>query len=132
MKDPILHVNKCCIECAQTDTQQHVVWLEKSETELIRLHLSPGWGGGGGGAGGGTLILSYIHRLGSFLGFNILNSNIFLFIFFWGGGVQIFRKINIFGGMKILGGNHKIGLYLGFISTPKESSNAYTFVLTFS
>ena len=48
--------------------------------------------------------------------------------FFWGGGVKVlnfnisgvFRKMNIFWGMKILciffGGNHKIGLYLGVIS----------------
>ena len=55
---------------------------------------------------GGTLIFSYILRLG----FKILNFNIS-----W-----VFRKINIFLGMKILwiffGGHHKIGLYLGVIS----------------
>ena len=54
-----------------------------------------------GGGGGGTLILSYIHRLGSFLGFKILNSNIFfyfflfffyLFIFFFWGGVRFSEK----------------------------------------
>ena len=58
----------------------------------------------------GTLIFSYILRLGSFLGFKILNLNILLG----------FRKINIFWGMKILsiflGGHHKIRLYLGVIS----------------
>ena len=31
----------------------------------------------GGGGGGGTLIFAYIRRLGSFLGFKILNFNIF-------------------------------------------------------
>ena len=36
----------------------------------------------GGGGGGGTLIFSYIHRLGSFFGFKILN----LTILFGGGG----------------------------------------------
>ena len=55
--------------------------------------------------GGGTLIFSYIHRFGSFLGFKILNFNIF-------GG---FQKINLSLGMKILWiffrGHHKIGLY---------------------
>ena len=48
------------------------------------------------GLGGGTPIFSYIRRLGSFLGFEILNFNIFWgggggfqnsFFFFWGGGV---------------------------------------------
>ena len=42
--------------------------------------------------GGGTLIFSYIRWPGLFLGFKILNFNIF-------GG---FRKLNIFWGMKIL------------------------------
>ena len=42
--------------------------------------------------GGGTLIFTYIRRLGSFLGFKILNFNIF-------GGVQ---KNEYFCGMKIL------------------------------
>ena len=59
---------------------------------------------------GGTLIISYIRRLGSIFRFKILN-----FILLGG-----FRKINIFGGMKILwiflGGHHKIGLYLGVMS----------------
>ena len=62
-------------------------------------------------------MFSYIHRLGSFFGFKILNFNIFYgfsekiiffwvrrfcgyFFFFWGGG----------------GGHHEIGLYLGVIS----------------
>ena len=35
---------------------------------------------------GGTLIFSYIRRLGSFLGFKILNFNIFFFFFGGGGG----------------------------------------------
>ena len=68
-------------------------------------------GGGGGGGGGGTLIFPYIRRLGSF--FLVQN---FEFQYFLG----VFRKINIFLGMKILliflGGHHKIGLYLGVIS----------------
>ena len=54
---------------------------------------------------GGTLIFSYIRRLGSFLGFKILNFNIF-----WG-----FLKYEYFWGVKILwiffGGHYKIGLY---------------------
>ena len=61
--------------------------------------------------GGGTLIFSYIHRLGSFLGFKILNLTI-------GGGGGGQKKY--FFGMKILwiffGGHHKIGLYSGVIS----------------
>ena len=48
---------------------------------------------GGGGGGGGYLIWSYIRRLESFLGFEILNFNIF-----WG----FHKNMNIFGGMKIL------------------------------
>ena len=63
-----------------------------------------------GGVGGGTLIFSYIHRLGSFFGFKILNLTIF-------GG---FQKKYFFGGMKILWiflrGHHEIGLYSGVIS----------------
>ena len=43
--------------------------------------LADGWVGfvvsRGGGGGGGTLIFSYIRRLGPFLGFKILSSNIF-------------------------------------------------------
>ena len=35
-------------------------------------------GGGGGGRGGGTQIFSYIRRLRSFFGIEILNFNIFL------------------------------------------------------
>ena len=51
----------------------------------------------------GSLIFSYIGRLGSFLGFKILNFNIFFLVF---------RRINIFGDMKtlwiFLGGPYKI------------------------
>ena len=46
---------------------------------------------GGGGGGGGTQIFSHIRRLGSFLGFKILNFNIFM----------DFQKNKYFGGMKI-------------------------------
>ena len=61
--------------------------------------------------GGGTLIFSYIHRLGSFLGvFKILNFTIF-------GG---FQKNKSFLGYEdfvdIFWGHHKIGLYSGVIS----------------
>ena len=63
------------------------------------------------GGGGGTLIFSYIRRLGPF--FWVQN---FEFRYFLG----VFRKINIFLGMKILwiffGGHHRIGLYLEVIS----------------
>ena len=48
---------------------------------------------GGVVGGGGTLIVSYIRRLGSFFG--VQN---FKFQYFLG----FFRKINIFGGLKIL------------------------------
>ena len=62
------------------------------------------------GWGGGTLIFSYIYRLGSFFWFQILNLTIF----------GVFRKMNIFWGMKILWifvwDHHKIGLYLGVMS----------------
>ena len=50
---------------------------------------------------GGTLILSCIHRIGHYLGFNIFNFNtffylfIYLFIFFFLGGGGV-RKMNIF------------------------------------
>ena len=58
----------------------------------------------GGGGGGGTPIFSHIRSLGPFLGFKILNFNIF-----WG-----FQKNEYFWGIKILwifwGGHHKIGL----------------------
>ena len=51
---------------------------------------------------GRTLIISCISRLGSFLGFKILNVNIF----------GVFRKINMFWGMTIFWifplGHHKI------------------------
>ena len=54
---------------------------------------------------GGTLIFSHIRRLGPFLGFKILNFNIF-------GG---FQKINIFLGYEdfvdIFWGHQKIGLF---------------------
>ena len=58
--------------------------------------------------GGVTLIFSYICRLGS-----IFFGSKFLISIFFG----VFRKINIFLGMKIVwiffGGHHEIGLYLG-------------------
>ena len=61
--------------------------------------------------GGGTLKFLYIRRLGLFFGVQ----NFWIAILF-----LVFRKMNIFGGMKILwtffGGQHKIGLYLGVIS----------------
>ena len=61
-------------------------------------------------SGAGTLICSYIHRLEPVLGVQNFDFNIFVF----------FRKINIFGALKILwilfGGHHKIGLVLGVIS----------------
>ena len=64
-----------------------------------------------GGGGGGTLIFSYIRTLGSFFGVQ----NFEFQYFCW-----VFRKMNIFGGMKILwiffGGHNKIGLNLGVIS----------------
>ena len=46
--------------------------------------------GGGGGGGGGTLILSCIHRFGTFFGLKLLNLNIF----------RVFRTMNIFGGFQ--------------------------------
>ena len=56
------------------------------------------------GGGGGTLIFSYIRRPGLYLGFKILNFNIF-------GG---FEKSVYFWGYEdfvdIFGGHHKIGL----------------------
>ena len=62
------------------------------------------------GRGGGTLKFLYICRLRLFLGFKILNFNIF-----WG-----FQKNEYFLGMNILWiffrGHHKIGLYLKVIS----------------
>ena len=70
----------------------------------------PSGGGGGGGVGGEALISSYIRRLGTF--FWVQN---FDFQYFWGVSEKKY-----FLGMKILwiflGGNHKIGLYLGVIS----------------
>ena len=47
----------------------------------LRVKQTHRGGWGGVGWGGGTLIFSYIRRLGSFLGFKILNFN----FFFWGG-----------------------------------------------
>ena len=62
------------------------------------------WVGSGGGGGGGTLIFHTYVGSGYFLGFKILNFNIF-----WG-----FQKNEFFFGMKILwiffSGHHKIGL----------------------
>ena len=46
--------------------------------------------------GGGTQIVSYIHRLGPFLGVQHLEFRISIF----GGGGQ--KKMNIFEGIKIL------------------------------
>ena len=67
--------------------------------------------GGGGGGGGVNLIFSYIHRLGSFLGVQNFEFH------HLGRGI---RKMNIFGGLRILWiflwGHHKKGLYLGVIS----------------
>ena len=61
--------------------------------------------------GGGTLIFSYIRRLGPFFGSQLSEFQ----YFFW-----VFRKVNIFWGMKILWiffwGHPKIGLVLGVIS----------------
>ena len=55
--------------------------------------------------------------LGLFSGLQNYEFQYLFFFFFWEGG---FRKINIFGGKKILwiffGDHHKIGLYLGVIS----------------
>ena len=65
-----------------------------------------------GGGGGATLIFSYIHRLGSFFGFKILD------LTFLGG----FQKKYFCGGMKnlwiLLGDHHKIDyiVYSGVIS----------------
>ena len=71
--------------------------------------FAPG-GGGGGAGGGGTLIFHTYIGSGHFFGSK------FRISIFWG----VFRKMNIFGGMKILWiffwGHHKIGLYLGVIS----------------
>ena len=57
----------------------------------------------------GTLIFSYIRRLESFFGFQILNFNSFL-------GFQKNRPKSFFLGMKTLWCHHKLGLYLGVIS----------------
>ena len=63
-------------------------------------------GGEGGGGGGGYSDISYIRRLGSFLGFKTLNFN--FFFFFGGGWVQ---KNDFLGGMKIL------WIFFGVIAT---------------
>ena len=68
--------------------QKEMFEISDLKREILHLRsvcFPPGWGWGGG-----TLIFSYIRRLGLF-GFKILNFNIFFF-----------RKLNIFGGMKIL------------------------------
>ena len=79
------------------------LWLF-SQTPCIHLGIPRG----GGGGRGGTLIFSHIRRLGPF--FWVQNSEISIFL-------GVFRKINIFGGMKILWiffwGHHKIGLVWG-------------------
>ena len=65
------------------------------------------WGGGGV-----TLIFSYIHRLGPFFSFKILNFNTL-----GGGGGQrneYFLECEDF--VDIFLGHHQIGLYLGVIS----------------
>ena len=66
--------------------------------------------GGRRGGGGGTLIFLYIRRLCLFLGFKILNFDIFLG----------FQKNKYILGYEILWiffwGHHKIGLYLEVIS----------------
>ena len=58
---------------------------------------------------GVTLIFSDIRRLGPFLGVQNFEFQYFLFIYFLGGRGGV-RKMNIFGGMKIvwifLGGHH--------------------------
>ena len=55
----------------------------------------------------------FIHRWAqAILGFKILNINIFFF--FLGGGVR--KNEHILEYKDILGGRHKIGVYLGFIS----------------
>ena len=53
------------------------------------------------GGGGGTLIFSYKHRLGSFMGFKILNLTIWGLGGGGGGGGGGSEKI-FFGGMKFL------------------------------
>ena len=69
-----------------------------------------------GGGGGGTLLFSCIQRLGSF--FEVKNFEFHIF--------ESFQKKKI-GGYKdlvdILGGHHKIGLYLGVSSqlVPKST-----------
>ena len=62
---------------------------------------------------GGTQIFSYIRRLGSFFVVQKFEFQYLFIFFFGGGGVQ---KNDYYCGMTILGGHHKIGLYLGVIS----------------
>ena len=83
------------------------------------------------GGGWGTLIISYMRRFGSFFGFEIFNFNIFWgfqknkYIFGYEDFVDIFFFLG--GG----GGHHKIGLYLGVISSciiphkPMKSDERY-------
>ena len=71
-------------------SQNNVVIFQIQPILIINIVQSTSQGGGGGGRG--TLIFSYIHRLGSFLGFKIVNFNIF----------GVFQKMSIFWGMKIL------------------------------
>ena len=63
----------------------HLSLLLKVNHCLIEIGFGPACTPGRGGGGGGTLIFSHIRRLGSFLGFKILNFNIF-----WG----IQKKLN--------------------------------------
>ena len=62
----------------------------------------------GGGGGGGTLIFSYICRLSYFLGFNILNFNIF----------GVFRKMNNFWEWRFCGYFWGVITKLGYIKGP--------------
>ena len=86
-----------------------------TETKLFHFHrILKTWGGGGGGQRGGSGeplnprgggVLRYFHTYvgsGHYWGFKILNFNFFFFFFFLGGGGGGVRKMNIFGGMKIL------------------------------
>ena len=77
-------------------------WYPERKGSKVDVHLL---GGGGGGGRGGTLIFSYIRRLGPFLGVQNFEFQYFL---------RLFRKMNIFWGMKILWifflGHHKIGI----------------------
>ena len=64
------------IPCGDWNVQAHVT---KKYMEAVGMAGHTPRGGGGGRGGGGTLTFSYIRRLGPFfLGFKILNFNIFL------------------------------------------------------